>query len=472
MRKILIFALLSWISVPFIVLATDDSSSACDNNLPAPIVKASSDDQHIILSWSKIDHYDLAGYKVVISKNDSSPVYPSNGYLVWLVDRNVNSYTIDNSTAYKNGDFGYYLKGGEDYYFSVTAVYNCDAKVAGNVLKLAYPGGADNDDVDDDSQEYPIPQVSVASSEQGVLLSWNKITDSRFTGYKVVISKITKNPKYPDHGYARYITNPNTTSYLLDNSSNYINGDFGGYLKPGEDYYFSITALYGNVRIAGNAVKETYNGPAHIAEKLSEVDPLKKMEKNAQLLTAGDGLGDILAELKLLRNLITEQQNEIRYLKSLIADFREVAQDVKNALNNFITYGVDENTQKLGAGERAAVIYSFKSAFNKLPETEEEMADAIKIANGRWPNQINSAAENRAKNEFQKIYLREADMSNPHDNAAVTIMAYGLRQQAENRNLVSEGQGIKTFKYIYNKLPKTTEEWNILQAITYSGATR
>jgi len=63
-------------------------------------------------------------------------------------------------------------------------------------------------------------------------------------------------------------------------------------------------------------------------------------------------------------------------------------------------------------------------------------------------------------------------MNNANDNAAVTVMAYGLRQKAENRNLNSEKSGIQTFKGIYGHTPQTTEEWNIMQAITYSGSSR
>ena len=63
-------------------------------------------------------------------------------------------------------------------------------------------------------------------------------------------------------------------------------------------------------------------------------------------------------------------------------------------------------------------------------------------------------------------------MGNPNDNAAVVVIAYGLRQKAENRNLDSERQGIRIFENIYGHLPQTTEEWNIMQSITYSGATR
>ena len=183
-------------------------------------------------------------------------------------------------------------------------------------------------------------------------------------------------------------------------------------------------------------------------------------------------LDAILSELQLLRNLVQEQQTEIKYLKSLTNDLAIRSSQAEAAIKNFITYGVDENTKKLGAGERAAVMHSYKSAFDKLPETEEELTDAIKIANGRWPSEESTKAEARASKEFKKIYGRNPNLQNPNDDAAVTIMAYGLRQRAENRNLRSEAQGIITFKWLYNRIPSSTEDWNIVQAITYSGAKR
>ena len=61
-------------------------------------------------------------------------------------------------------------------------------------------------------------------------------------------------------------------------------------------------------------------------------------------------------------------------------------------------------------------------------------------------------------------------MNDPHDNAAVTVMAYGLRPA--NRNLNSEKAAIFTFKYIYKKSPATAEEWDVVRAIAYSGAKR
>ncbi len=196
-----------------------------------------------------------------------------------------------------------------------------------------------------------------------------------------------------------------------------------------------------------------------------------EMVNNAKDI-ANDKYDEILVELKQLRNTIKEQQNEIKYLKSMTADLRDVSDKMKRAINDFITYGVDANTQKLGAGERAAVISSYKAAFDKLPETEAELTDAIKIANGRFPSLTSDTAEKTAKDQFIKIYKRVADMNDAKDSAAIKVMAYGLRQKAENRNLDSENAGIKTFRAIYGYNPKTTGDWNMMQAITYSGAAR
>ena len=150
----------------------------------------------------------------------------------------------------------------------------------------------------------------------------------------------------------------------------------------------------------------------------------------------------------------------------------EKAGSYSEALAMFVSYGVDDNTKALGAGERAAVIKSYYQAFGKFPESPNELGDMIKIANGRWPEAKNESAERKARDEFQKIYKRIADMDEPQDSAAITVMAYGLRQKAENRNLESEKKGIETFRHIYGHNPSTTEDWNMMQAITYSGASR
>lgn len=207
------------------------------------------------------------------------------------------------------------------------------------------------------------------------------------------------------------------------------------------------------------------------AEKCETKNEINKIEEKAKKLSENH-MEDILSELKQLRNIVKEQQTQIKHLKRLLLGVTSITEKMQNSINNFITYGVDENTQKLGEGERAAVMYSFKKAFGRLPENENDLADAIKIANGRWPSQTDEITEEKAKTYFETIYKREADMNNPRDAAAIVIMSYGLRQRAENRNLESERKGIKIFRDIFGKNPASTEDWNIMQAITYSGATR
>ncbi len=155
-----------------------------------------------------------------------------------------------------------------------------------------------------------------------------------------------------------------------------------------------------------------------------------------------------------------------------LSDPRAIRSALSLKIENFVSNGVDDDTIKLGSGERAAVLKSYETAFNKTPNTEEDYEDLIRISHGQWPNQTSQEAEKNAFEEFQKIYKRIPNLDNKNDEAAITVMAYGLRQKAENRNLASESAALKTFKSIYKRMPASTFDWNILQGITYSGATR
>ena len=177
----------------------------------------------------------------------------------------------------------------------------------------------------------------------------------------------------------------------------------------------------------------------------------------------------LLGKLGFKRDLAKEQVSVKKYVSDLIKDASGLSKDNVNAINNFIAYGT-KTTIFLGEGERAGVVNSYKSAFGKLPKSEEEWNDAIKIANGRWPSEKNDLSEANATASFKKTYLREPNRSNPHDDAAVIVMAYGLRPS--DRNLNSEKTAIKTFKAIYGYNPSTASAWDIVRAIAYSGATR
>lgn len=195
---------------------------------------------------------------------------------------------------------------------------------------------------------------------------------------------------------------------------------------------------------------------------------LEKILSDSSNIYTGDA-DLITTKLKINRNPDAEVDGYNKYTTALIKGVDGLEQSNIYAITNFTVYGT-ETTIILGAGERAGVINSYKSAFGKLPTTESEWQDVIKIANGRWPTERSATAEANAKKEFKKVYLREPNMENPNDNAAVTIIAYGLRSDV--RNLDSEKTGILTFKHIYGYNPTSAIDWDIVRAIAYSGATR
>lgn len=195
---------------------------------------------------------------------------------------------------------------------------------------------------------------------------------------------------------------------------------------------------------------------------------LETINSDATYITTAPA-AEVASAVNEKRDLNLESQTNNQYISPLIKGLGGIVDEVKFALNNFISYGT-ETTKSLGAGERAGVVNSFQSAFGNLPESAEEWQDVIKIANGRWPTQRNSMAETKAKASFKKIYGKEANMSNQNDNAAVTVMAYGLRPS--QRNLDSEKAAILSFKYFYKRSPVSAIDWDTVRAIAYSGAKR
>ncbi|MCD4694333.1 hypothetical protein K8R62_03170 [bacterium] len=318
-----------------------------------------------------------------------------------------------------------------------------------NVSKATYSSNSTNEEA---------VVNSITLSGEGESIEWSMDGYSA-KGFKVIWSK-NSDATYPTRSGDKYhyYSSPSQRTDTLSA----FNGDGNYYVRVCE-YLGGKCGIYSN-EIIVSLSKETY-----YKEEINNDKQIVEIKERAGLLS-NNNLNDILNEIKELRDIIKEQQNEIKYLRDLVTDMSNIAEEIRSTINNFITYGIDDNTKKLGEGERAAVIYSFKSAYGKLPETEEELTDMVKIANGRWPSQVNTEAEQRAMEEFGKIYDRSPDLNNINDEAAIKIMSYGLRQTAQNRNLESEKNGIRIFKWVYNEVPETTEEWNILQAITYSGA--
>ena len=147
----------------------------------------------------------------------------------------------------------------------------------------------------------------------------------------------------------------------------------------------------------------------------------------------------------------------------------KLTDSVRIRVAHFIHTGT-YSTLRLGAGERAGVINSFAAAFGRLPETDDDWQDVVKIANGRWPTQTSENAEKTAIAAFKRIYLREPTRQNPNDDAAVTVVTYGLRPV--DRKTDSEKAAIISFRAIYGYEPTSAVHWDIVRAIAYSGAVR
>lgn len=91
------------------------------------------------LDWSTTDDDDFKYYKVVFSTSDSTPVYPEDGYLVYIGNANESDYIAYAGKAYNGGNIDK-IKSGSKYYVSITAVYSNGAKYyPSNTITVTLP---------------------------------------------------------------------------------------------------------------------------------------------------------------------------------------------------------------------------------------------------------------------------------------------------------------------------------------------
>lgn len=236
-------------------------------------------------------------------------------------------------------------------------------------------------------------------------------------------------------------------------------------------YETNCTSL--NVKITVSNTKNTNtnntNTNTNTTTSTTNTSTTEQTQTKTQLEKVADDTSNLTKGIGIVHDDALEAKVTSSYIKNLKTGVSNIGSETEKTINNFIAYGT-QTTKNLGEGERAGVIASYKKAFNKLPATENEWEDVIKIANGRWPSKESDAAIKSAQEEFKKVYKRAADMNNTHDNAAISIIAYGLRPTA--RNLSSEAFAIKTFKSVYGHNPASALAWDIVRAIAYSGAQR
>jgi hypothetical protein len=294
----------------------------------------------------------------------------------------------------------------------------------------------------------------------------NAYNQGQFTSIKLSYRCVLENENVSQEDVAKRLEKPDSGSICYYYPNLDYCRPFGGENPGVNPPAIPLTPTADQVK-AENAVKSTIVTSTSKDMSVSE-GPIKvdqTMTKKVDLLTASK-VNYLLEETGQSRNLSKERENEIIYLKNLQSRVRLVSTTTKQALVNFITYGVDESTQSLSAKERAAAVSTYKAAFNKLPETKTELADTVKIASGEAPEKVSVTAETKAKAEFKKIYKRAVDLKKPEEANTIKVLAYGLKPAV--RNLNAEKVGVAKFFATYKRAPKSDSDWNIVKAIAYS----
>ncbi len=191
-------------------------------------------DGHIKLQWSIDNEEGLKGFKIVASKDNTTPSYPDDGYYKFISDPNQRSGVVDSYT-YNGGDIARFIVGNK-YYFSVTAIYE-DKKIAAPAIRIIFP------QVRSTEVYRTHTNLSIRPNGAKLLLNWKPVSSEGFKYYKVVASLSDNTPQYPENGYTAYIDDANKTSHTVSIGDIYHNGDFEKF-EIGPEYYFAITAVY------------------------------------------------------------------------------------------------------------------------------------------------------------------------------------------------------------------------------------
>jgi hypothetical protein len=176
------------------------------------------------------------------------------------------------------------------------------------------------------------------------------------------------------------------------------------------------------------------------------------------------GFDATLKKLGIKRNASTEKT--VAKTVDVMAKTVSANTAAKKTITDFIVYGT-EQTSKLTKADRTQATSAYKNVFGKLPTTETQWADLIRIAKGETPQTKNAKAETDAAKEFKKIYGRAAKATNTADKKAIDMIAYGLLSTTKNTK--AEKTATDSFKKIYKHAPKTDKEIIIARAMAYSG---
>ncbi len=228
----------------------------------APALSVSETTGGLMLKWTSLD-FEAMGYSgevtcAIVAADTATEVKDYNAKIL-------KSFTYQTGDTQKSSfkvtpeNSG--IHAGTMKFYGVYVKYGNIAKLVSNVVGANMPKAAapspktsTTPTAAPTSTQTPKPQqnpdVTGHISGGAVVIQWRKDTSETLSGYKIVASKTNPNPRYPDDGYLKFITDKDTTSIKLYEGT--------GGLKANQSYYFSVTYLYKDgSTVAANAVQLT-----------------------------------------------------------------------------------------------------------------------------------------------------------------------------------------------------------------------
>ncbi len=205
-----------------------------------PVLTVYELEEKIKLDWTEVYHDDFKYYKVVVSKYNSSPSYPDDGYAQAIGSVTTTRTYLEPWQGLNGADVSK-LQPGESYYVAITAVYEGSQYYTSNVEVITIP----------EAEEEVVPELDDLKptltgyiDDGGIKLDWTDTPADGFVYYKVVLSRNDTTPIYPGDGYLTYISDRQDSDYFVHEGQHYNGGDVSGELDSGETYHISITAVY------------------------------------------------------------------------------------------------------------------------------------------------------------------------------------------------------------------------------------
>ena len=172
----------------------------------------------------------------------------------------------------------------------------------------------------------------------------------------------------------------------------------------------------------------------------------------------------LAAQLGVARNVTLEGTSGTKVAASAKEFKVTLTAEQSAVLTNFVTYGVDSVTQKLGSGERLAVARDILETVGRVSLTA-----MTQIANGQKPRDRNLRKEQQkvplALKMFQKITGKsKPNFKDAKQDLVWNTLMYRIRFP---RDLKLEGAAAARFKAKNARAPKTPLDWAAVRGDAY-----